>query len=241
MSTKTAYLALLLDAPMQSWGFESRFQRRATGLQPTKSGIIGMICAAMGLAKGSAQERATLPTLAQLKMTSIAIPRRRRNLWSAETEEVAVARLEDFHTVLGTRRASGSVNPDPVVTRRQYLVDARFGVVLEGDHTLLERVAAALQNPVWGVWLGRKSCPPAEAIYRGLFATQSDAQRELIGDTPLEALTVVTEVERFDEGTDSLSDQPVSFGDSKSSGPDKRQFAPRRIKVQPGIGLSAKE
>ena len=47
------YLALLLDGPLQSWGFSSRFQRRTTGLHPTKSGVIGMICAAMGLAKGS--------------------------------------------------------------------------------------------------------------------------------------------------------------------------------------------
>jgi CRISPR system Cascade subunit CasD len=241
MSTDTAYLALILDAPMQSWGVESRFQRRTTGLHPSKSGVIGMICAAMGLAKGSAQERATLRMLAQLKMTSIAIPGRRRNPWSAETEELAVGRLEDFHTVLGTRRAGGSVNPDPVVTRRQYLVDARFGVVLEGDRELLERVADDLQDPRWGVWFGRKSCLPAAPIYRGLFATHSDAQRELTDNTPLEAFTVVTEVERFDEGTDSLSDQPVSFGDSRSSGPDKRRFAPRRIKVQPGIGLPAKE
>ena len=56
----TAYLALLLDAPLQSWGFASRFQRRTTGLHPTKSGVIGLICAAMGLAKGSAEEP-TLP------------------------------------------------------------------------------------------------------------------------------------------------------------------------------------
>ncbi len=60
----TAYLALLLDGPLQSWGFASRFQRRTTGLHPTKSGVIGLICAAMGLAKGSPEERATLPELA---------------------------------------------------------------------------------------------------------------------------------------------------------------------------------
>ena len=30
----TAYLALLLDAPLQSWGFSSRFQRRTTELHP---------------------------------------------------------------------------------------------------------------------------------------------------------------------------------------------------------------
>jgi CRISPR system Cascade subunit CasD len=82
--------------------------------------------------------------------------------------------------VLATRRASGALNKDAVVTRRQYLLDARFGVILAGDRSVLERAAAALQNPVWGVWFGRKSCIPAEPVYRGLFDTELQAQRELI-------------------------------------------------------------
>ena len=59
--SSNAYLALLLDAPLQSWGFASRFQRRTTGLHPTKSGVIGLICAAMGIGKGTDAERETLP------------------------------------------------------------------------------------------------------------------------------------------------------------------------------------
>ena len=226
----SAYLALLLDGPLQSWGFASRFQRRTTGMHPTKSGVIGLICAAMGLAKGSREEDELLPTLAELKMTTIAIPR----TVERASSRLPVRRLEDFHTVLDTRRASGAMNKDAVITHRQYLLDARFGVILEGNRTLLENVAAALQDPRWGVWLGRKSCIPAEPIHRGVFATDVESQRALIGDAPLDVFTTATDVERFDEGTDSLNDQPVSFGDGKSSGPDKRKFLPRRINLQPG-------
>jgi CRISPR system Cascade subunit CasD len=229
-----AYLALLLDGPLQSWGFTSRFQRRTTGLHPTKSGVIGLISAAMGLAKGSAAERAMLPELAKLRMSSIAIP---RDVQGAAGPR-PVLRLEDYHTVLDTRRASGALNKDAVVTRRQYLLDARFGVILAGDRSVLERAAAALQNPVWGVWFGRKSCIPAEPVYRGLFDAELEAQRELIRERSIEEFTTVTEVKHFAEGTDSVSDQPVSFGDGASSGPDKRQFAVRRIAVKPGIRQS---
>ena len=42
MSAETGYLALVLDGPLQSWGFASRFQRRTTGLHPTKSGVLGL-------------------------------------------------------------------------------------------------------------------------------------------------------------------------------------------------------
>jgi CRISPR system Cascade subunit CasD len=149
-----------------------------------------------------------------------------------------VLRLEDYHTVLATRRASGTLDKDAVVTRRQYLLDARFGVILAGDRSVLERAAAALQNPVWGVWLGRKSCIPAEPVYRGLFDTELQAQHELLSDGSIESFTTVTEVKDFAEGTDSISDEPVSFGDASSSGPDKRQFAVRRIAVKPGIQQS---
>lgn len=251
MSTKTAYLTLLLDAPMQSWGFESRFQRRTTGMYPTKSGVIGMICAAMGHVKRPVQEDGLLRQLAALKMTIIAF------------SQHGVRRLEDYHTVGAaydpkdswerlhiTRKANST--PEklilnvkdgiavPVVTNRQYLFDARFGVILEGDSELLERVAGALRDPCWGVWFGRKSCIPAGPICRGFFASAAEAENALIGNVPLESFTAVTEAETFAEGTDSLADQPVSFGDGTSSGPDKRQFAIRRIKVQPGVGLPAK-
>jgi len=232
MSADTAYLAMMLDAPLQSWGFASRFQRRTTGLHPTKSGVIGLVCAAMGLAKGSDEEKRELPELRKLTMMSIAITR-------------SYPRLEDFHTTGGgydkkthaqfiPRKASGGPCDNPTVSRRQYLTDARFGVILAGDRALLERVAAALQDPVWGVWFGRKNCIPAEPISRGLFSTVEEAERCLINEQPLECFTIVSEVERFEDGTDSLSDQPVSFGDGASSGPDKRQFAVRRIAVKPG-------
>jgi CRISPR system Cascade subunit CasD len=240
----TAYLALLLDGPLQSWGFSSRFQRRATGLHPTKSGVIGLICAAMGLAKGSAQERSTLPELAKLKMTSIAVPRQQTNAWTGEMTELAARRLEDFHTVLDTRRASGAMNKDAVVTRRQYLLDARFGVVLAGDRALLEQVVAALKDPVWGLWFGRKSCIPSAPVLVELCESRNDAGKALLRackldeGTRMETLTSVTEAEDFAEGTDSISDQPVSFGDGTSSGPDQRLFAVRRIAVKPGTRQS---
>jgi CRISPR system Cascade subunit CasD len=47
----TAHLPLWFDAPLQSWGFGSRFSYRNTALFPTKSGVLGLVCAAMGLAE----------------------------------------------------------------------------------------------------------------------------------------------------------------------------------------------
>ena len=209
MSTERAYLALILDAPMQSWGFSSRFQRRTTGLHPTKSGVVGMICAAMGLAKGSAAERTALEELSRVRMTSIVIPRQRRDRWTGEEKPLSVLRLEDYHTVLKTRAASGGIKKDAVVTHRQYLLDAKFGVILAGDKALLEGIAEALRNPVWGIWFGRKNCIPAEPVCRGVFGAEEEALKELVGDIPKDAFTRVEE-SSFDAGNDTWSDAPPS-------------------------------
>ncbi len=229
MSADAAYLALVLDAPLQSWGFASRFQRRTTGLHPTKSGVIGMICAAMGVGKGTPQERELLPHLSALRMNTIAIPRGAN----------PIRRIEDFHTVLNTKRASGTMNPDPVVTRRQYLLDARFGVILAGDPALVERVASALRDPVWGVWLGRKSCVPARPLFVALHSTHPEAWQAILRSfdmdqaLPIESFTRVEEVIDFAAGTDSYQDQPVSFGRADSSS-EGRAYSVRRVRLEPG-------
>ena len=56
----TAWLALSLAGPLQSWGFEDRFNRRKTGLLPTRSGVIGLCCAALGAGRGTAEEQSWL-------------------------------------------------------------------------------------------------------------------------------------------------------------------------------------
>ena len=41
-------LLMRLAGPMQSWGTQSRFGHRDTGTEPSKSGVIGLLCAALG-------------------------------------------------------------------------------------------------------------------------------------------------------------------------------------------------
>lgn len=218
MSSTNEYLALLLDAPMQSWGFGSQFERRTTGLSPSKSGVVGLLCAALGCAKGSQSEKEAIGVLGSSEILAIAMPRSRK-----------FRRMEDFHTVLDTRRASNKPNEDPVVTRREYLLDARFGIVLKLTSEWARTVASAIQNPVWGLWFGRKCCIPAEPIFRGVWETEDGAVRHLVGDTPLRFFTTVRDTASFESTTDTLRDQPISFGSPASSGSHLREYGVRRV------------
>ena len=220
MSSDLAYLALRLEGPLQSWGFDSQYNRRNTGLMPTKSAIAGMCCAALGLNRGSDGEREFLVSFAKTKMTAISIPR------NGAKKELPVRRLQDYHTVQNTRRASGVINNDCVLTHRQYLTDASFGVVLRGERSLLEQISGALKNPIWGVWLGRKTCVPTAPVLAGLKDTETEALQLLIGEQSIERFTRQIEVANFAEGRDSLSDAPISFAS------EKREFAPRRVRIK---------
>lgn len=142
-----AVLLLRLAAPLQAWGSSSKFIVRSTEREPTKSGVIGMIAAAMGIQRNDDAKK--LAPLAQLRFGV-----------RADKEGVL---LKDFHTVQVPREKH------PEVSYRYYLSDAAFLVALESDDKkLLEEIAAALQKPVYPLYLGRKSCPPTLPVVLGV-------------------------------------------------------------------------
>ncbi len=220
MSSKN-YLALRLEGPLQSWGFDSQYNRRNTALMPTKSAIAGICCAALGLPRGSEKEHVFLVKFGAIWMTAIAIPR------DGVNKELPVRRLQDYHTVQNTKTADGK-KKDCHITHRQYLMDAAFGVLLEGDADLLEEISKALADPKWGIWLGRKTCIPSAPVFAGLKENRDAALRLLINEKPLESFTRQVEVENFADGRDSLPDSPVSFAT------ERRLFSPRRVRTWHG-------
>jgi CRISPR system Cascade subunit CasD len=230
------HVALLLDGPLQSWGFSSRFQRRTTGMHPTKSAVTGLLAAALGVDKRAPGESAAIAALGKLRFTTITLPRPD----PSEPDGRPIRRLEDYHTVEGTRRASGKIDEGTVQTYRHYLLDARFGVILtvpsgwQWPHGRgCEAITERLRDPVWGVWFGRKCCIPAAPVFiGGPFAAFEEAWQALLRaarlpeDSPLGAFTRVEEATSFGEGIDTINDQPVSYA-------KPNVHAPRRIRVLP--------
>lgn len=221
MSSKL-HLALRLEGPLQSWGFEDRFNRRKTGLLPTKSGLLGICCAALGVEKGTEEEKTWLAKFNNLQCLIIAVPRVDPR-WD-DAPPLTMHRMEDYHTVLGTRSADGKVKDTAVLTHRTYLNDASFAVVFSGDRETIRPLADALADPIWGLWLGRKACIPASPILRGTFESEDAALEVLLGGRSLREFTRQREAASFGEGTDTLMDSPITFG-------KVRQFAPRRVKL----------
>jgi CRISPR system Cascade subunit CasD len=225
-----ASIALLLDAPMQSWGFASRFTRRTTALHPTRSGVLGMIAAAMGIDKYDESEPGRVARFSQLTITVVSLPR--QDHWNRAR---IAQRLDDYHTVTGIRRASGKVEKDAtVLTSRHYLMDARFGVLLEGDSSFLEEIERALANPKWGIWFGRKCCLPASPVLASKVGERGDAWKTLLQragypeNRSIVHFDHVIEVAAGESGAESMDDIPVGFGK-----PIGERHAPRWIRRIP--------
>lgn len=146
-------LFLRLEGPLQAWGnHESKFVVRRTAEAPTKSGVFGLLCAALGVVRGRA-EAEWLPRLSDLHL--------------GVRLDVPGVRWWDYHTVgagMQMPTAEGKPKPGPLLSRREYLCDASFLVALQGEPALVEELAAALASPKWAVYLGRKSCPPTRPL-----------------------------------------------------------------------------
>lgn len=142
-------LLLRLAGSMQSWGTTSRFDQRDTGKEPSKSGVIGLLAAAMGI------DRENWTDLAPLTHLSMGVRHDRSGMPK-----------RDYQTAQHIISADRSKIHETAVTTRDYLADAAFLVGLEcGDRSFLERIHAALRDPAWPLALGRKSYVPSEPIW----------------------------------------------------------------------------
>lgn len=148
-------LLLRLAGPMQSWGTTSRFDERDSQLEPSKSGVLGLVCGALG--------RDRSEPVADLTRLKMGVRVDREGLLMRDYQTVGGDRDQRKKTLL---LASGEVKNRTVVSPRYYLADAAFLVGLEGDgRDLLRRIHAALRRPIWPLALGRKSFPPGEPVW----------------------------------------------------------------------------
>lgn len=210
-------LLFRLEGPLQSWGYRSRFDYRDTSLEPTRSGVIGLICAAMGLAREDDISR-----FGGIRM-GVRIDREGRP-------------ERDFHTALEVIKADGS-SRDTVVSHRDYLADAIFTVGLESDDwELLKSIEASLRNPRWPLCLGRKSCCLSEHPFSAsqpavVQAAMKDALEGAAFSVRCQTAKGVLEyrlVLETPDGERTQQDWPLSFRE--------RRFKPRTIQTSFGGG-----
>lgn len=221
-------LLLWLEAPLQSWGHDSKFGRRDTLNFPTKSGVLGLVCSALG---AGGEQRELLSEFTPLSQTVMSFVRSR----DKGGESIRLDReplLRDFHMVGSgyddkdpwasllipkTSEGKKAVGGGAKMTYRYYLQDAYFAVLLQVPGDKADAIAEALQNPAWDVYLGRKNCVPTDFIYRGLYADETEAIDEALAIAQGKALVEDFRVLGGEHEGEALTlmDVPIQFGERK--------------------------
>jgi CRISPR system Cascade subunit CasD len=206
-------LLLRLAGPLQAWGCDSKFETRRTCKEPTKSGVIGLLAAALGKKRDDSLED---------------LKRLRFGIRVDKEGEL----LHDYHTV---QTKSGKT----YVTYRYYLSDATFLVGLESeDEAFLETLQQAVLSPIFPLFLGRRSCVPVLPIVVGI--RQKELLEALRNEpwqlTPWmqkkekkkghDMLRLITDASPDDRAVALQMDIPVTFH------PGNRRYAYRPVKEQ---------
>ncbi|MEG0766325.1 MAG: type I-E CRISPR-associated protein Cas5/CasD, partial [Clostridia bacterium] len=119
----------------------------------TKSGIVGLLGCALGIARGDQRLQALSEALTM-----------------AVRADRSGKILKDYHTIQGERgvviNALGEKRGGngTILSERYYLQDACFTVMLAGADSVLEECANALRAPCFLLFLGRKCCVPSQPI-----------------------------------------------------------------------------
>lgn len=182
METKT--ILLWLEAPLQSWGFDSKFNRRDTLEFPTKSGVLGLVLCAMG---ASGEQKELLARFASLKQTVISF----RYVDGKGNAEEKQPLLHDFQMIGSgydekdewqknlipkTSEGKPPVGGGTKLTHRYYLQNAIFAVMLETPCDLVDNVSESLKNPAFPIYLGRRCCVPTDYVFQGIFDNEKEAE-----------------------------------------------------------------
>ncbi len=153
------YLLFRLYGPMAAWGDIAVGEQRPSHGHPSKSAIIGLLAAALGIRRDEEEKHNKLNSEVNF----------------ATRVDVSGELLRDYHTtqtppqirnrVFYTRHdelAAEKLNT--ILSQRDYRTDACYTVALwlntesaSGSLQLFER---ALRQPKFVLYLGRKSCPP---------------------------------------------------------------------------------
>lgn len=208
-------LLLRLAGPLQAWGAASRFTRRETRHEPTKSGVLGLIAAAQG-------RRRTDP------VEDLAATR-----FGVRTDQPGRL-LRDFQTA---RSLDGSRTMP--LSYRFYLADAVFVAGVEADRSLLEGLEGALRDPVFPLFLGRRSCPPSRVVSMGVVEGALQGALESAEwqasrwwrrqQGPRVDLPIVRDAAPAGAGdepslaSETVRDQPISFS------PERREYGWRTV------------
>ncbi len=156
----TDYLLFRLYGPLAAWGDVAVGELRPTTAHPSKSTVLGLVAAALGIRRHEEDRHQQLEAACGF---AVLVENAGVHLRDYHTVQQAdtIARLKHLHTRRDELADRG--NRYTIISRRDYRADALCTVALwirsAPVPATLEQLAEALRRPRLPLYLGRKSCP----------------------------------------------------------------------------------
>jgi CRISPR system Cascade subunit CasD len=186
--TMLEFLGFRLFGTLSSWGTIAVGEERPTWRYPTKSAVIGLIAASLGLRRSDEAGQRHLAESLRIAVvvldqglylkdyhTAQVPPHRRRIRYRTRRDELSSSELET------------------ILSSRSYLTDGDYLVLVQptnGTNPDLSDIREALKAPAFVPYLGRKSCPVCLPLTPEIIqaVTLEEAISRFVGKMPHDAL-----------------------------------------------------
>jgi len=218
----TKFLLLWLEAPLQSWGIDSKYYVRDTLPFPSRSGILGLLLSGAGK---FGEQKQLLQLMSNYSQTIFSFSKTGKPnsiltdfhmIGSGYNDKDSWENLMIPKTSLGKKAAGGS---GPKITYRKYIEDGYFAVIVEIPKDKEDLFVNGLKYPVGELSLGKRCCIPTDFIFQGSFSSEDDAINKMYQITKekdlKKILTVIDDAVEDNMEVLTVSDVPIQFGENK--------------------------
>ena len=170
-----AFIKIILAGSRMSFGdgTTSWQSRRNTRSMPTRSAILGMLSNTHGFVRGSQESTDLKAKIGTIKTTTPLYKTHR---------EVDYQNAHYYHIDRISNRGNTMGNADNVQRWKEYLVEAKYMVLIHAEEEVLDDLMYYLRHPIYQIYLGRKCCPPSERILQEVRIFKDEEEEEVLKD-----------------------------------------------------------
>lgn len=140
---------ILKTEGLSAYGLQTFDVHRRANHFPTRSAIVGLLAAALGITR---KDHEALYKLSEKITTAVQVNQ-------------AGEKMMDYHTVQNFRSPDGKIQKGTKPTYREYWCDSEHTFAVSAESSLISQLESAVKAPKFTLFQGRKSCPLTRPLF----------------------------------------------------------------------------
>ena len=172
----TQFCLFNLYGPMAGYGGIAVGEMRSSWSRPSRSAVLGMIAAALGIRRDDEKAQTNLQAGYGFSVMVLQPGTMMQDFHTIQS--VSSKSLKKMNHVMTRRDEMNLGDSETILSKREYLCDHISVACVwirdaESAQYSLEEIVMAFRNPAYCLYLGRKSCPPALPVHARVIQSDS--------------------------------------------------------------------